>query len=389
MKTLFLTWTPGFAGGEKHLVGLIQRLDLSKVQPAIFCFGMDPYSRILNDQLRLGIDIKTGLSGNSFFRTWLEFRKKKPDAVVFATGWVGTFPWYVFLAARLSGAKRLYAIYHNFSEIPERVPNNGHWVLYLARRAFGWRVRLMLGLKIVVALTHRSICVSEKLRESLVGDFGYPREKTVTVHNGVDLRFYGAPDARAAGVRRELGIGPDEVVLVSACRLVPAKGVDVLLRAVNSLRDEVPKLKCVIVGEGPCGEELRKASAEMGLSSKVFFVGFKGDVRPYLQAGDIFVNPSSASYVECLPLAVLEAMASSLPCIGSSAGGVPEIISHQEDGLLVTPGSVGELRAAIKRLACDGTERKRMGERAREKVRLEFDLERSVEELKAILLQSG
>jgi len=387
VRIIFLSMTPSFSGGEKHLIELIKRLDLSKVQPAIFCFGMDPYSRVVNDQLRLGIDIKTGLSRNSVFRTWLEFRKKKPDAVVFATGWVGAFPWYVFLAARLSGAKRLYAIYHMFSEIPEPVPQNRHWLLYLVRRAFGWRVRLMLGVKIVVALTHRSICVSEKLRESLVGDFGYPRERTVTVHNGVDFRFYGAPDARAASVRRELGIGPEDVVLVSACRLVPLKGLAVLLRAVNSLRDEVPKLKCVIVGEGPCGEELRKASAEMGLSSKVFFVGFKDDVRPYLQAGDVFVNPSSASCVECLPLAVLEAMACGLPCIGSTAGGVPEIISGGEDGLLVTPGSVGELRAAIKRLACDGTERKRMGERAREKVRLQFDLERSVERIKSILLQ--
>jgi len=76
-----------------------------------------------------------------------------------------------------------------------------------------------------------------------------------------------------------------------------------------------------------------------------------------------------------------------LTCIASNVGGVPEIISDQEDGLLVTPGSVDELRAAIKRLASDGAERERMGERAREKVRLTFELERCVKELKAILLQ--
>jgi len=291
------------------------------------------------------------------------------------------------LAARLSGAKRLYAIYHMFSGIPEPAPQDGHRLLYLARRAFGWRVRFLLASKIVAALTHRNICVSENLRRELVGELGFPPEKTVTVHNGVDFRFYGAPDARAAGVRRELGIGPEEVVLVSACRLVPLKGLDVLLRAVDSLRDEVPNLKCVIVGEGPCGEELRKASAEMGLCCKVFFVGFKDNVRPYLQASDIFAIPSSASCVEPSPLAVLEAMACGLPCIGPNAGGVPEIISDQEDGLLITPGSVSELGVAIKRLACDGAERKRMGGRAREKVRLQFDLERSMEQIKSILLQ--
>ena len=110
MRIIFLSWTAAYGGGEKHLVDLIERLDLSQVQPVILCFGIDPYSRVLNDRLGLGIDVATGLVRNSFFRTWSDFRKKKPDRVVFVTGVVGAFPWYTFLAARLSGAKRVYAI---------------------------------------------------------------------------------------------------------------------------------------------------------------------------------------------------------------------------------------------------------------------------------------
>lgn len=387
MRILFLSWTSAFGGGEKHLVDLLRRMDLSRVRPSIVCFGADPFSHPLNERLQLGIEIQTGLSRSSFFRTWYELRKKNPDAVVFVTGTVGSYPWYVFLAARLSGAKRVYVIHHNFSDLPTPLSKNGNWLHYAARWAFGWQVRFALGLKIIVALTDQSVCVSEKLREELVEFFGYPRRKTVTVHNGVDLRFFSDSDPCAASVRRDLKISPEDTLLVSACRLVKEKGLDVLLQAAKSLRDEVPKLKCVIVGEGPCREELEEASAEMGLSTSVFFVGFKENVRPYFQAGDIFVNPSSPTWVECLPLAVLEAMASGLPCIASNVGGVPEIISDQQDGLLVAPGSVGELCTAIRRLASDRAQRKRMGERAREKVRLKFDLERCVEEIKSILLQ--
>jgi glycosyltransferase involved in cell wall biosynthesis len=387
MRVLFLSSASVFSGGDKHLVELVRRLDLSAVRPTILCFGTDPFSRVLNDRLGLGILVKTGVSRTSFFRTWVEFRRNKPDVIAFVTGNIGAFPWYQFLAARLSGAKRVCAIYHSFSEVPEPVTQNRRWLSSLARRAFGYRARFMLGARMVGALTHRSICVSNNLQQLLVESFGFPLDGTVTVRNGVDTRYYGAPDEHAKSVRRDLGIGRADVVVVAACRLVPLKGVDVLLRAVNALHDEVPNLKCVIVGEGPSEPDLRRACAEMGLSSRVFFVGFKDNVRAYLQAGDIFVNSSSASYIECFPLAVLEAMACGVPCIGSNVGGVPEIISDQEDGLLVAPGSVGELRAAIKRLALDSAERKHMGDRARQKIQLQFDIERSMEQIKSILLR--
>ena len=386
MKVAFLTSTSVFSGGDRHLVELIRRLDPCVVEPVILCFRGDTYSRILNGQLGLGIRVKTGFSRECFFRTWFGLLKERADAIVFITGTVDAFPWYAFLAARLSGAKRVVAIYHNFSNVPARPMRNGNPLSYLARRAFGWRVRLLLAARLVAALTSLSICVSDNLRMQLVNFFGYPPERTMAVPNGVDVGFYGVPDSRAAGVRQELGIASQDIVLVSACRLVPVKGLDVLLQAASSLRKEVPNLKCVIVGEGPCGGELRRVSAQMGLSSKVFFVGFRDDVRPYLQAADIFVNSSSASYVECSPFAVLEAMASGLPCIGSRAGGVPELISDQEDGLLVTPGSVEELREAIKRLACDPAERKRMGELAKKKVRCHFDIDRRMDRIKSILL---
>lgn len=387
MRIAFLSRTAAFRGGEKHLVELLRRIDLTYVQPIIFCFDADPFTRPLNEGLGLGIEIKAGLSRTNFLRTWSEFRKKRLDEVVFVSGVVSSYPWYTFLAAHLAKSRRVIIIHHNFSDLPPPYPTDVNWLRYLSQRIFGWRVRQMLALKIIVTLTDRIICVSDNLRKQLVESFGYPAQKTVTVHNGVDLAFYATVDPQAGEVRKELGISPDEVVLVCACQLVREKGVDVLLRAVALIQNDVPALKCVIVGEGPSRKECEALSAELGLASRVSFVGFKNEVRPYFQAGDFFVLPSSPTWVECLPLAVLEAMACGLPCIASNVGGVPEIISDQEDGLLVTPGSVEELRTAIKRLATNCEERKLMGARAKEKVRRQFDIERCVEQLKSILLQ--
>ena len=387
MKIVFLSWTSAFGGGEKHLVDLIRRMDLSRDQPSILCFGVDPFTQPLNQRLQLGIEVRAGLSRTSFFQTRHALRRTKPDAVVFVTGTVGSYPWYLFLAARLSGAKSVSIVHHNFSDHLLPFSKNGNWFLYAARRIAGYQVRFVLSQKIITSMVDQSICVSENLRKELVEYFGYSPLKTVTVHNGVDLGFFATRDPSAPTVRSHLGVVPQDILIVSACRLVREKGVDILLRAISEVRDEVPGLKCIIVGDGPLRQEFEELSVELGLASTVFFAGYQENVRQYYQAGDIFANPSSPTWVECLPLSVLEAMASGLPCIASRAGGVPEIISDQEDGLLVTPGAVDELRLAIRRLATDHEERKRMGALAREKVRKQFDLERCVDQLKAILLR--
>ncbi len=234
-------------------------------------------------------------------------------------------------------------------------------------------------------MTHTSICVSRLVRDQLVEAFGFPPARTVTVLNGVDFAHFNAPLPPTEDVRARLGLGTNELVLVAACRLVPAKGVDALLQAVHGLRHALPELRCIIVGEGPSAPALRQCAAALGLEGIVWFVGFQLDVRPYLRAGDIFLSPSSAAWVECLPLAVLEAMASGLPCVAPRSGAVPELISDGVEGLLVAPGSVEELRSAILRLARDPAERQGMAARARDKAR-QFDLERCMARIQSILL---
>src|SRR5579864_3598407 len=125
-------------------------------------------------------------------------------------------------------------------------------------------------------------------------------------------------------VRTMLGVGSKEFLLVCAARLSEVKRVDILLQAVAQVLSAGHQCKCVIVGDGPLKEQLIKQSLELGLSSCIFFEGFKSDIRPYLQAGSAFVLTSRT---EGLPLSVLEAMACGLPCIVTDVGGKRQALS--------------------------------------------------------------
>jgi glycosyltransferase involved in cell wall biosynthesis len=128
---------------------------------------------------------------------------------------------------------------------------------------------------------------------------------------------------------------------------------------------------------------LTQEAAELGVSSAVRFAGFVSDVRPYLDACDLFVL---ASDKEGLPLALLEAMAYEVPCIATDVGGNSEVIADGEDGLLVEPGSKEALATAI-RYGVNNTEAmRRMAHHGAERVRRDFRVEKTMKRLEAALL---
>jgi glycosyltransferase involved in cell wall biosynthesis len=139
----------------------------------------------------------------------------------------------------------------------------------------------------------------------------------------------------------------------------------------------------VIVGDGPLKEKLRQQANSLGLWGYVYFEGFHKDVRPYLQAGSAFIL---TSYLEGLPLSVLEAMACGLPCIVTNAGGSAEAVKHQVTGLVISPGSLDEAENAILYLATHPQERAEMSRKARESAHQNFEIENRIEELKRAIL---
>ncbi|MGB7727475.1 MAG: glycosyltransferase [Candidatus Acidiferrum sp.] len=183
-------------------------------------------------------------------------------------------------------------------------------------------------------------------------------------------------------MRARLGIDPEEFVLVCAARLVYGKGIDILIRAVSRVLHQGVPCKCIILGDGPLNEQLQQEVNLEGLSDNVIFEGFQQDVRPYLQAGSAFIL---TSYLEGLPISVLEAMACGLPCIVTNVGGSAEAVKDQVTGLVIPAASVEAAADAILYLATNPDKRFEMASKARERVKRYFDLDQRMAELISVI----
>lgn len=238
--------------------------------------------------------------------------------------------------------------------------------------------------KVSALLCDITICVSNAARDSLVNDYLFPAKSTITIHNGVAASDFFPADSTSSAVRTKLGIQPGDFVLVCTARLVESKGVDILLQAMTRLLHDGLLCKCIIVGDGPLKAQLLKQSTALGLTNRVFFEGFQDDVRPYLQAGNVFVFTSLTE--GGTPFSVLEAMACGLPCVVSDVGGNAEAITHGKQGFVVKAGCVNETAEAIAYLANHPHERNQMSGMARHRVSELFDIESKMAEVKRVIL---
>lgn len=212
--------------------------------------------------------------------------------------------------------------------------------------------------------------VSEFTRKGLI-EMGLPGAKVHVVHNATDTGHYDPAlfAKNSVAVRRERGIGEDALVVGIVARLIPWKGQRELIDALALLLPDFPRLRLVIVGDGEDRENLCRLAREKDVAEKVIFTGWLNDVRPLLASLDLFALPS---YEEPFGLAITEAMAMRLPVIACASGGVPEIITHGENGWLVPPRSVPELAGAIRHLLVNPELCRTIGANARKTVQERF-----------------
>jgi glycosyltransferase involved in cell wall biosynthesis len=232
----------------------------------------------------------------------------------------------------------------------------------------GWHQRLADG--ILSRLTERVVAVSEGVARSRRERERVPAATLTTIPNGIDLDRFDA--RRDVGpLRAALGL-PDGVRTVGIVgRLHPAKGHPELFEAVRQLLEGGLRLAVLAVGDGELRGELEGLARRLGLEGAVRFLGRRDDVAELLNVLDVYAMPSRW---EGLPISLLEAMAASRPIVASAVGGIPEVITHGETGLLVPPGDPHALAAAVRRLLEAPEEARRMGEAARRAVRARFDV---------------
>lgn len=223
------------------------------------------------------------------------------------------------------------------------------------------------------------IAVSRAVLDSHVHAGRIPPGRFVLIRNGIsEERLLDGADRPA--MRRELGVSDDDFVCLNIGSLTMQKNRTNLLEAVSRLTD-LSRLRVLVVGSGPREAELKDQASRLGLERTVMFLGQRLDVDGLLAASDAFVLSSDW---EGLPITVLEAMASGVPCISTSVGGVPEAITHGETGYLVPPGDPEALARGIRALALDPKLRLRLASSAREEFRGRFRAEQMVRQTEAL-----
>jgi glycosyltransferase involved in cell wall biosynthesis len=192
----------------------------------------------------------------------------------------------------------------------------------------------------------------------------YPREKTEVIHNGVDTRKFRRV---RTGIRDGMGC---DYLITTVCRLVPQKGLAVLLRALHELEKD---FIAVIIGRGPLLKSLKRLSRKLGINQRVRFltnVLSEREMIQYYSASDVFVLPS---LWEPFGIVLLEAMACGVPTIATRVGGIPEVLDGC--GVLVEPGRPSALAEAIDRVLDDSRLRKKLSRAARARCVRMFDWE--------------
>jgi glycosyltransferase involved in cell wall biosynthesis len=231
------------------------------------------------------------------------------------------------------------------------------------------RRRILLG--IAARASRRVVAVSHAIERFLVDVVRVPRRKVQTILNGIDVDRYGNGRGRS-GLRDSLGIPATARVIGTVGSLYPVKGHRFLLQSLARLVARFPDTVCLIAGRGELLDDLTREAADLHLTERVRFLGYRTDVADLLDAMDVFVLPSLS---EGLPLALLEAQAAGKPVVASRVGGNPEALEDGAAGYLVPPAAPEALADRIAALLEDPARAKLMGERGRSRVRDLFGLE--------------
>ncbi|HEX2760193.1 MAG TPA: glycosyltransferase, partial [Rhizomicrobium sp.] len=216
--------------------------------------------------------------------------------------------------------------------------------------------------------------VSESVVAPLLAD-GVAAGRCRVIHNGID--FGRLQPGRNMALRARLGIAEDAIVAAAVGSLIPRKGMDLLIRAAA----QVPGLHLVIAGDGPEREALARQAAGLGVGGRVHFLGYCGDISPVYAAADI---AALASRGEAFGLALAEASYFGLPVVSHRLPGISEAVRDGETGLLVPPGDVEALAAALRRLGEDAEQRRALGAAGRDHVTARFARERMIADFESL-----
>lgn len=347
-------------GAEQHMLSLIRGMDLSAFRPILVCppalarqivGDLDPRAELFPIELRRPFDLGAAA------RLGLFLRGRRVDVLhshLFSSSVLAS------PIGRMAGAPAIVETPH---------------VNELWRR--GWMKRHFFADRLVGRCVDAYIAVSQANARYLTDKKGLPQEKIRVIRNGIDPVEFEPGERPSDCLRRSLSFPADDPVIVCVARIEPQKGHSVLLEAIRQIREVIPSVRLVIVGEGRLRAPLERQTHDLDLDDAVRFVGRQANVADWLAMAQVAVLPS---LYEGLPLAALEALAAEKPLVATAVDGTPEVVRDGETGLTVPAGDPRSLAISILRLLRDPALAHRLAKAGRKLVTEQFTVQRQVRE---------
>lgn len=216
------------------------------------------------------------------------------------------------------------------------------------------------------------ICISEFIKKVLIKD-GINADKLITVRSGVDINKFNDIEL-PKNFREKLCVRSDEVLLGSVAAFAGHKDIPNLIRAFKIVSEKLNNVKLCLVGDGKLNDTIKQLIDELGLSDKVILTGYQQNVGEYLKSFDIFVLSSKK---EGLGTSIIDALAVGLPVVATRAGGIPELIEHNSNGVLVDIKNSSLLAKAVIELVSDKNKMAELGNNAKQSA-MKFSIDETI-----------
>lgn len=370
MRVALFTDSDSLAGTERHILELARGLNACGAEVKIAC----PIPSMLHDEgAKIGLEVLNiqkgaAIDAPAIIKVRRLLKRGEIDIVHSHNGRCA----FAAAAATCVAGRGVCVTTQHFLE-PNRVRRRGLRSL-VSRIAHTWTGRK----------TAQFVSISEAVRNRMLERNDAPVGKISVIVNGIaDPREQLS--SSSFGIRKELGIMEDTIVVVCAARLEPEKNVSSLISAMGLVCSVFPSALCLIAGKGSLEKTLRDQINHMGLAQNVRLLGFRSDILACVNAGDIFVLPSLA---EPFGLVILEAMGLAKPVVATDAGGPKEIVIPGQTGRLVAPCSIDLLASAIIDLIARPHERIQFGTEGRKRFETYFTANRMAERTMVVYRQA-
>jgi glycosyltransferase involved in cell wall biosynthesis len=241
----------------------------------------------------------------------------------------------------------------------------------LASRIFLWVERIFS------KFTDRLVALTHGEKNDYIEMSVFAPDKLLTIHSGVDIQQFLNANGNGLEKRRSLGLEQHEAVIGFVGWLLPIKGPDYLLKAMDYIWPQKPETTLVMVGKGDLDVDLRGEALRKNINGKVKFLGWRQDIHELMPIFDMLVLPSLN---EGMGRVLVEAMAAGKPVVASRVGGIPDLIEDGRTGYLVPPADEKALADAILKLLNDRGHARLMGQRGKQRCQ-QFSLEAMIAKL--------